>query len=69
MAKRSKRDEIHDKYQETTTDKQGVRYERLTALVMKSLEEKGAVVHDRKLPDLYHLEITTAVVASGPIAA
>ena len=49
MARRSKYDEIHDKYQTTSNRKQGIKYERLAALVFKSLEMRGIIIHDKKL--------------------
>ena len=48
-SRRSTYDEIHDKYQTTSNRKQGVKYERLAALVFKSLETRGVVIHDKKL--------------------
>lgn len=49
MAKRSRYEEIHDRYQTASSQKLGTKYERLAALVLKSLETKGVVIHDRKL--------------------
>lgn len=49
MTRRSRYDKIHDKYQITSNRKQGVAYERLAAMVFKSLEMRGAVIHDKKL--------------------
>lgn len=46
---RSKFDELHDKYFSILTNKSGTRYERLAALVFKSLHESGIVIHDLKL--------------------
>jgi hypothetical protein len=48
-SRRSTYEKIHDKYQITSNRKQGVKYERLAALVFKSLEMRGVVIHDRKL--------------------
>jgi len=43
-------DELHDQHQTMSgPHRAGIKYERLAALVFKSLEEKGAVIHDRKL--------------------
>lgn len=49
MSMRSRYDEIHDKYQTASVRKKGVRYERLAAMVLKSLEIRGIVIHDWKL--------------------
>jgi len=46
---RSRYDELHDKYDAIITTKSGTRYERLTALAFKSLEEKNAVILDMSL--------------------
>jgi hypothetical protein len=45
----SRYDELHDKYHKILTTKAGTRYERLAAMVFKSLEEKNVVIHDLKL--------------------
>jgi hypothetical protein len=49
MKQQSTYDKIHDKYQKTSNKKQGVKYERLAALVFKSLEKQGVIIHDKKL--------------------
>lgn len=49
VTSRSQYDDLHDLYQSTKEKKAGTRYERLTALVLKSLEEQRVVVHDVKL--------------------
>lgn len=43
-------DEIYDRCQSTAgAYRAGIKYERLAALVFKSLEQMGAVIHDQKL--------------------
>jgi hypothetical protein len=49
MIPRSHYDELHDRYHAILTTKAGTRYERLAALVFKTLEERNVVVHDLKL--------------------
>lgn len=49
MAKGSRYDELHDRFGTLLSSKAGTRYERLTALVFKSLDEENAVVHDLRL--------------------
>lgn len=49
MTRKSRYEGIHDKYQTTSNRKLGVKYERLAALVFKTLEKRGVVIHDRKL--------------------
>lgn len=46
---RSKYDELHDRYFAVLNSKGGTRYERLAALVFKSLHEDSVVIHDFKL--------------------
>lgn len=47
---RSRYDELHDRYYELLSTKSGTRYERLAAVVFKSLEKSnGTVIHDLKL--------------------
>ena len=45
----SRYDELHDRYYELLSTKSGTRYERLAAVVFKSLEENGTVIHDLTL--------------------
>ena len=49
MPTRSHYDELHDRYHAILTSKAGTRYERLAALVFKTLEERNVVIHDLKL--------------------
>jgi hypothetical protein len=46
---RSHYDELHDRYHAILTTRAGTRYERLAALVFKTLEERNVVIHDLKL--------------------
>jgi Restriction endonuclease len=46
---RSRYDELHDEYYNLLSIKSGTRYERLAAIVFKSLEQSGTVIHDLKL--------------------
>lgn len=46
---RSHFDDLHDKYHAILTTKSGTRYERLAAIVFKSLEERNVVIHDLKM--------------------
>ena len=46
---RSRYDELHDRFDPIMTGKAGTRYERLAAMVLKSLHERDVVVHDMKL--------------------
>ncbi len=65
---RSKYDELHDKYHQILTTKAGTRYERLTALVFKALDEQHVVIHDLKLvgadPDVKH-QIDVTIESGG----
>ena len=45
----SRYDELHDRYYELLSTKSGTRYERLAAVVFKSLEQNGTVIHDLTL--------------------
>ena len=58
MAKRTRHDDLHDRYHTIATTKSGNRYERLAALVFKALEENNTIIHDMKLigsePDIKH---------------
>lgn len=42
-------DQLHDQYWQTSTPKEGTRYERLVAFVFKALNTSRQVVHDIKL--------------------
>lgn len=46
---KSRYDELHDHYYELLSTKSGTRYERLAAVVFKSLEQSGTVIHDLTL--------------------
>jgi len=46
---RSRYDELHDRYSETSSTKSGTRYERLAAFVFKALEQSDTVIHDLTL--------------------
>lgn len=46
---RSKYDDLHDRLDPIDTEKAGTRYERLVALVQKSLDETAGVSHDLRL--------------------
>jgi hypothetical protein len=66
--KRSRYDELHDKYHSIRTTKAGTRYERLAAMVFKALEDKNIVIHDMALrgddPEVKH-QIDVTVEISG----
>ncbi len=47
--KRSRYDELHDKYYSLLSRKAGTRYERLAAIVFKKLDTEGVVIHDLEL--------------------
>ena len=47
--KPSRFEAIHDRYLDPSPKKAGAKYERLTALVLKTLDNAGVVVHDLKL--------------------
>jgi hypothetical protein len=49
MPKRSRYDELHDRYNTILTTKGGTRYEILAAFVFKALEEQDTVIHDMSL--------------------
>ena len=64
--RRSRYDELHDKYHRILTTKAGTRYERLAAMVFKALEDKNAVIHDFDLagkdPDVkQQIDVTVEV--------
>jgi hypothetical protein len=46
---RSRYDDLHDKYTSLLTSKAGTRYERLSAIVFKVLNENNVVIHDVRL--------------------
>jgi hypothetical protein len=46
---RSRYDELHDKYHSILSTKAGTRYERLTDIVFKGLEESDVTIHDLRL--------------------
>lgn len=46
---KSRYDKLHDHYYDLLSTKSGTRYERLTAVVFKSLKQSGTVIHDLKL--------------------
>ncbi len=48
--RRSRYDDLHDKYHSILTTKAGTRYERLAAMVFKALEDRNVVIHDFELP-------------------
>jgi hypothetical protein len=48
MTRQSRYDKIHDKYQTTSNRKQGVKYERLAAMVFRSLRKRDIIIHDMK---------------------
>jgi hypothetical protein len=63
---RSHYDELHDKYIKILTTKAGTRYERLAAMVFKTLENKNAVIHDLELtgedPEVKHqIDVTVEI--------
>lgn len=65
-SKRSRYDELHDKYHRVLTTKAGTRYERLAALVFKALEDRNVVIHDLRLagedPEVLHqIDVTIAI--------
>jgi hypothetical protein len=67
MTKRSRYDELHDRYHAILTTKAGTLYEMLAALVFKALEEKNTVIHDLKLvgaSDVAH-QIDVTVETNG----
>jgi hypothetical protein len=45
----SRYDELHDRFFSTQSSKEGTRYERLAAVVLKSLSEQSVVIHDFRL--------------------
>ena len=68
--RRSRYDELHDKYHLILTTKAGTRYERLAAMVFKALEDRNVVIHDLELggddPDVKHQIDVTVEVAGAP---
>jgi hypothetical protein len=66
--RRSRYDELHDRYHRILTTKSGTRYEHLAAHVFKSLDERHVVIHDLKLageaPEVQH-QIDVTVEISG----
>ena len=46
---RSRHDDLFDRYHSIATTKSGTRYELLAAIVCKTLEDRGVVIHDLKL--------------------
>lgn len=46
---RSRYDELHDKYYKLLSTKSGTRYERLAAVVFKTLDSADVVIHDLRL--------------------
>jgi hypothetical protein len=69
MPKRSRYDELHDKYHKLLTTKAGTRYERLAALVFKELDASKAVIHNLELagddPDVKHqIDVTVDIAGS-----
>lgn len=46
---RSRYDELHDRFDPIKTRKAGTRYERLTAMVLKALNDRDVVIHDARL--------------------
>lgn len=46
---RSRYDELHDRFDPIKTKKAGTRYERLTAMVLKALNDRDVVIHDARL--------------------
>ena len=47
--KRSRYDELHDRYYSLLSEKAGTRYERLAAIVFRKLDTEGVVIHDLEL--------------------
>ena len=47
--KRSRYDELHDRYYSVCSEKAGTRYERLAAVVFRKLDTEGVVIHDLEL--------------------
>jgi hypothetical protein len=68
--KRSRYDELHDKYHKILTTKAGTRYERLAAMVFKALESNNVVIHDFALagadPDVKH-QIDVKIEVAGAV--
>lgn len=67
MPKRSRYDELHDRYNTILTNKAGTRYEILAAFVFKALEELNTVIHDLSLggeSDVAH-QIDVSVETNG----
>jgi hypothetical protein len=60
-------DKLHDLYQTLSgPHRAGIKYERLAALVFKSLEEKGAVIHDLKLKGNSEVKSQIDVIIEDP---
>ncbi len=60
-------DKLHDQYQTLSGPRRaGIKYERLAALVFKSLEEKGAVIHDLKLTGYSEVKSQIDVIIEDP---
>jgi hypothetical protein len=71
VRERSRYDDLHDKYDPILTTKAGTRYERLAAMVFKSLEDKKTVIHDVSLrgddPEVKH-QIDVTIERDGKTA-
>lgn len=65
--KESTYDKLHDQYQTMSgPHRAGIKYERLVALIFKSLEEKGAVIHDLKLTGDSEVKSQIDVIIEDP---
>lgn len=65
--KESTYDKLHDRYRDMSgPHRAGIKYERLAALVFKSLEEKGAVIHDLKLTGDSEVKSQIDVIIENP---
>jgi hypothetical protein len=64
MPQASRYDELHDRYSSLLSSKAGTRYERLAAMVFKSLDAANVVIHDLRLVGTskvkHHVKITSA---------
>ena len=68
--KESTYDKLHDRHQTMIgPHRAGIKYERLAALVFKSLEKKGAVIHDRKLTGDSEVKSQIDVIIEDPIGS
>lgn len=47
--RRSRYDELHDRFERISTTKAGTRYERLAAVVFKCFDDRQIIIHDLKL--------------------